>query len=200
MSDGAVAGPLSERFGEDLQVLPESCGICAVRVRPGALLDVARWLKDHGFAMLLDIGGVDYLGRRSRSERFEVVYHFLDLEGRRRVRVHVRVDEATPEVDSLTPLWPAADWAEREVFDLFGIVFRGHPRLERILLPKEWQGHPLRKDYPLRGPERSREAQALRSRFAPPRLRAAEGRRAEDGGAGAGNGRSRVRGAGDGQA
>ena len=123
--------------------------------------------------MLLDLGGVDYLGR---EPRFDVVYHLLALPARvatvaevgtpRRLRVLVGVPAEGPELPSATALWPSADWAEREVFDLFGIVFTGHPDLRRIQMPYDWTGHPLRKDYPLRGPAREatpRPAFALKS-------------------------------------
>jgi len=111
--------------------------------------------------MLLDIGGVDYLGR---EPRFDVVYHLLALPIKaatvaevatpRRVRVLVGVPEDDPALPTATNLWPSADWAEREVFDLFGITFTGHPAMRRIQMPHDWVGHPLRKDYPLRGPAR----------------------------------------------
>ena len=109
--------------------------------------------------MLLDIGGVDYLGR---EPRYDVVYHLLALPAKaasvadvgtpRRVRVLVGVPADAPNVPSVSDLWPSADWAEREIFDLFGIVFDGHPNLRRVQMPDDWEGHPLRKDYPLRGP------------------------------------------------
>jgi NADH-quinone oxidoreductase subunit C len=144
-----------------------------VRVAPGDLLARLTALRNEGFTMLLDLGGVDYLGR---EPRFDVVYHLLALPARvatvaevgtpRRLRVLVGVPAEGPELPSATALWPSADWAEREVFDLFGIVFTGHPDLRRIQMPYDWTGHPLRKDYPLRGPAREatpRPAFALKS-------------------------------------
>ncbi|HEX6972045.1 MAG TPA: NADH-quinone oxidoreductase subunit C, partial [Limnochordia bacterium] len=95
-----------------------------------------------------------------RVPRFEVVYHFLALPAHRRVRLRVPVPEEHPIVPTISHLWPSANWAEREVYDLFGIRFEGHPNLQRIVLPADWQGHPLRKDYPLRGP-RAAEAEKL---------------------------------------
>ncbi|MBI1953404.1 MAG: NADH-quinone oxidoreductase subunit C [Candidatus Omnitrophica bacterium] len=83
------------------------------------------------------------------GERFEVVYHFFSWPLKHRLRLKVPVGEALPEVDSLTPLWAAANWFEREVWDMFGIRFRGHPNLKRILMYEEFAGHPLRKDYPV---------------------------------------------------
>lgn len=165
-----TVGRLAERFGDAVEPLPASLDVPVVKVRPDALRDVARFLKDDGYAMLLDVGGVDYLGRRPPQERFEVVYHFLDVRGLRRIRVRVPLPEAEPVVPTLSDLWPSANWAEREVFDLFGIRFEGHPDLRRILMPDDWEGHPLRKDYPLRGPRQSGTPQALRQRFFPLRL------------------------------
>jgi NADH-quinone oxidoreductase subunit C len=86
---------------------------------------------------------------RATQDRFEVVYHFFSLPLTHRIRVKVPVPEDQPEVDSLTSLWPAADWFEREVWDMFGIRFRGHPNLKRILMYESFEGHPLRKDYPV---------------------------------------------------
>jgi NADH-quinone oxidoreductase subunit C len=128
-----------------------------LRTTPDALRDELRALQRDGFRMLLDIGGVDYL---ERDPRFDVVYHLLRLElngaQAARVRVLCGVPGSNPLVPSVTDLWPAADWAEREVYDLFGISFSGHPDLRRIQMPIDWEGHPLRKDYPLRGPARER--------------------------------------------
>jgi NADH-quinone oxidoreductase subunit C len=119
-------------------------------------------LKNDGYAMLLDLGAVDYGGR---SPRFDVVYHLLGLlpkpaacteigtPPRRRILCGVEDGQPLPTVSDL---WKSADWAEREVYDLFGIVFEGHPDLRRIQMPNDWEGYPLRKDYPMRGPARER--------------------------------------------
>lgn len=96
---------------------------------------------------LVDVLGVDYY---KETPRFEVVYHFYSIQRKRRVRVKVRAAEGE-QVPSITSLWPAADWPEREVYDMYGIVFEGHPNLKRIYLAHDWEGHPLRKDYPLKG-------------------------------------------------
>jgi NADH-quinone oxidoreductase subunit C len=143
------------------------------RIAPGELFAKLTALRAEGFSLLLDIGGVDYL---AREPRFDVVYHLLALPANpatvaeigtpRRLRVLVGVPAEEPELPSATGLWPSADWAEREIFDLFGITFTGHPDLRRIQLPYDWTGHPLRKDYPLRGPSREatpRPAFALKS-------------------------------------
>lgn len=115
------------------------------------LLDVMRHLRDAPdarFTFCSDVTATDW---PPRAERFDVIYCLYSIPLRHRVRVKVRVAEGTP-VASMVPLWPAAGWLEREVFDLFGIVFEGHPDLRRILMPDEWQGYPQRKDYPLEGP------------------------------------------------
>jgi len=131
-----------------------------VRVAPDDLRATLTALRAAGGAMLLDLGAVDYLGR---TPRFDVAYHVLALAPRiatvseigtpKRTRVLVALDEGEP-LPSIVDLWPNADWCEREVFDLFGITFVGHPDLKRIQMPYAWEGHPLRKDYPLRGPAR----------------------------------------------
>jgi NADH-quinone oxidoreductase subunit C len=143
-------------------------------------------LRAEGCSMLLDIGAVDYL---ERVPRFDVVYHLLAIPLKaasvaevgvpRRVRVLVglALGETLP---TLTDLWPNADWPEREIYDLFGLHFDGHPNLRRIQMPEDWEGHPLRKDYPLRGPAREatpRPAFALKSNVpagAPPAGKVAE--------------------------
>lgn len=114
------------------------------------LMPVIRWLKDSaGYDFLVDITAVDYLGR---DLRFEVIYHLRSMATTHRLRVKVQLAELEegipPEVDSLVALWPGANWLEREVWDLYGIKFKNHPDLRRILLYEEFQGHPLRKDYP----------------------------------------------------
>jgi len=110
--------------------------------------DVARELRARGFRLLLDITAVDRMGERPR---FEVVYHLYHLELSDWLRLKVRVDSERPELPSVTGIFPAANWPERECYDMFGIRFTGHPDLRRILMPDDWEGHPLRKDYPLPG-------------------------------------------------
>jgi len=100
------------------------------------------------FNYLSDITCVDWY---PSEPRFEVIYHLLSISKKERVRVKVRLDSASLAVDSLTSLWPGANYFEREVFDLFGIRFNGHPYLRRLLMPEDWEGHPLRKDYPVEG-------------------------------------------------
>ena len=108
-------------------------------------------LRDHPdfpFNFLSDVTCVD---RYPSEPRFEVVYHLLSIQKKDRVRLKVRLDGSRPVIESVTAVWPAANYFEREVFDLFGIRFTGHPYLRRIQMPEDWEGHPLRKDYPVEG-------------------------------------------------
>ena len=115
-------------------------------------------LRSEGFEMCVDLTAVDYLTHPGRSispdvasqttlERFELVVNLLSLSQRRRVRLRIQVSESDPVVDSAFDVYPGTEAMEREVFDMFGIKFNGHPDLTRILMPEDWQGHPLRKDY-----------------------------------------------------
>ncbi len=117
-------------------------------------LDLVKALADDGYAMCVDVTAVDYLRFMERAlpdgvapERFEVVVNLLDLERRRRLRLRVQVPESDATLTSLFDIHPGTEAMEREVFDMFGIAFEGHPDLTRILMPEDWIGHPLRKDY-----------------------------------------------------
>jgi NADH-quinone oxidoreductase subunit C len=123
-------------------------GDATAQVDPGRILDVLRFLRDDPdleFDMLMDVTAVDYLGQ---EPRFELVYHLYASTVHHRVRIKARVSEADAEIDSAVSLWPSANWLEREVYDMYGIRFRDHPDLRRLLLYDEFEGHPLRKDYP----------------------------------------------------
>jgi NADH-quinone oxidoreductase subunit C len=123
-------------------------GDATAQIEPASLEGVMRFLRDEPgleFEMLTDLTAVDWLGQ---EPRFELVYHLYSVARNHRVRIKARVPESAAEIVSLTPLWASADWMEREVWDLYGIRFRGHPDLRRILLYEEFEGHPLRKDYP----------------------------------------------------
>jgi NADH-quinone oxidoreductase subunit C len=117
------------------------------------LLKVLETLKSRlGFAFLSELGGVDYLGYPNWSRaRYEVHYVLRNLDSFECLIVKTGTDDPKPTLPTVTPLWPGADWMEREVFDMYGIVFEGHPDLRRILMPDEFAAFPLRKDYPLRG-------------------------------------------------
>ena len=117
-------------------------------------LATVKELADEGYVLCSDLTGVDYLEHMSRPlpddvapERFEVVVNLIDLRNRRRVRLRVQIPESDPVVDSLFDVHPGTEAMERETYDMFGIEFDGHPDLTRILMPEDWEGHPLRKDY-----------------------------------------------------
>lgn len=132
----------------------ESCGQAVVFPGRDQYLPLMKTLVDEGFVMCVDVTAVDYLGHASRAlpegiapERFEVVVNLLAMERRERLRVRVQVPEGDASLPTLFDLWPGTEALEREVYDMFGIVFDGHPDLTRILMPEDWDGHPLRKDY-----------------------------------------------------
>jgi NADH-quinone oxidoreductase subunit C len=112
------------------------------------LLEALNLLRSSGYSVLADVTAVDWF---PSEPRFEVVYSLLSYKLRERIRIKVKVSGADPYVESVSAIWPGASPFEREVFDLFGIRFQGHPDLRRILLPDDWEGHPLRKDYPVEG-------------------------------------------------
>jgi NADH-quinone oxidoreductase subunit C len=139
---------LREKFPEGVLDVQMPQGDATALIRPPFLVQAIDFLRKDPrllFNALVDITAVDY---QERKPRFDVVYHLLSLSFNRRLRIKVAVEENEP-VDSLTPFWGSANWLEREVWDMFGIRFNGHPDLKRILLYEEFQGHPLRKDYPI---------------------------------------------------
>jgi NADH-quinone oxidoreductase subunit C len=149
--------PRVDRLRDELPeaILSEHCdlGDLTVTVAADHLTRVLGFLREEpalDFDMLMDLTAVDHSQRRDgpREPRFEVVYHLYSISHKHRLRVKVAVGEDDCEVDSSVSIWPAANWMEREVFDLYGIGFRNHPDLRRILLYEEFEGHPLRKDYP----------------------------------------------------
>lgn len=147
-----VVEALLERFGDGVEGEGEDrAGTPIVRVVADALLDVMTWLRDDGttgFDFLSSLTAVDW---PERSPRFDVVYNLYSIDGGHRLTVKVGCPEGQG-VPSVTDLWRTADWHEREAYDLYGVEFLGHPGLERIFLPEDWEGYPLRKDYPLEGP------------------------------------------------
>ena len=146
---------VQEQFAPEIIETHAFRGDETVVIRPGALRAVAQFLKNTpelDFNFLMDVSAVDYLffagGRIQKEFRFEVVYHFFSLKYNHRLRLKVPVDEKNLQVDTLSDLWPSANWYEREVWDMFGIRFVNHPNLKRILMYEEFEGHALRKDYP----------------------------------------------------
>lgn len=141
-----LATSLQERFPEASIEALSYLGQNFFVLPPESFLPVAGYLKsESGFDMLADLTAVDY---PKREKRFEVIYQLYSFPRNERIRLKISLGEEE-SVESATPLWSAANWLEREVFDMFGIRFANHPNLKRILLPEEWQGHPLRKDYGL---------------------------------------------------
>lgn len=150
MTDPSLLERLREKFPDDVIRTHAFRGDETAVIRPEGFLAVVGWLREapgFRFDFLMDLTALDHLGK---EPRFEVVYHFYSLPLNQRIRLKVPLGEKDPMVDSLIGEYAAADWFEREVFDMFGIRFRGHPNLRRILLYEGFQGHPLRKDYPLR--------------------------------------------------
>lgn len=132
----------------------ESCGQTVVFPTREQYVDLIKKLADDGYSMIIDLCGVDYLDYMDRplpdgivAERFEVVVNLLDITHRRRIRLRVQVPEAEPTIPTLFDIHPGAEAYERETYDMFGVVFTEHPDMTRILMPEDWVGHPLRKDY-----------------------------------------------------
>lgn len=141
---------LRERLGAKLADAVVAFGELTVTVEPADIVDVLTFLRDDAqcqFVSFIDISGADY---PARPRRFDVLYHLLSPRQNLRIRVKVQTDEDTP-VPSATQVYPGAEWFERETFDLYGILFSGHPELRRILTDYGFEGHPLRKDFPVTG-------------------------------------------------
>ena len=149
MEKKKIIEDLQQKFPDSILSATEQFGDDIVLIRKEALLDIIDFLKgDHyAFTMLLDLTCVDYLGE---AERYEMVYHLFSLANKIRLRLKVRLTERNLRIDSLTPIFKNANWLEREAFDMFGVSFVGHPYLRRLFMYEGFEGHPLRKDYPLR--------------------------------------------------
>lgn len=138
---------LKNKFPAAVEAIETQLGETTVTLKKEGLSQACEFLKqEKGFDYLSDLTGLD-LGKEA-NPRFAVVYHLINIKTHQRLRLKVRTADA---VDSVTPVWKAANWFEREVFDLLGIVFNNHPDLTRIYMPETFTGYPLRKDYPLRG-------------------------------------------------
>ncbi len=154
----ALAADLSQRFGGALRLVPQSSDIPTFETSTGRLKEVLRYLKTEArprFRRLDDLTAVDESARRhpTANADFSLVYHLLSFEPADRVRLKVPLRGEAPHSPTVTDIWPSANWYEREVFDLMGVRFDGHPNLRRLLMPHDWQGHPLRKSYPGRATE-----------------------------------------------
>ena len=152
MTHDEIFAKLRDRFGADAFTASEFRDNKRVVVPAGRAYAVLEFLKNEcGFDMLVDVAGIDYLRYPDAADRYGVVYALLDTGSGTRLFVKTFVNDPDPALPSAYPLWKGADWMEREVYDLYGVVFEGHPDLRRILMPDEFTAHPLRKDYPLRG-------------------------------------------------
>jgi NADH-quinone oxidoreductase subunit C len=148
----AVIDRLHEQLGADAFSVTQFRDNTRLHASPQRVYALLRALKDeHGFDMLVDLTAVDYLHYPDAVDRFGVVYALLNVETGERLYVKTMLNEPSLVLPSVFSLWKGADWMEREVFDMYGIRFEGHPDLRRILMPDEFAAYPLRKDYPLRG-------------------------------------------------
>lgn len=142
---------LKAAFPDAIESVQEFRGETTIRIKPGAIVDVCTFLKnepDCPFDYLVDVCGAD---NYTPENRFDVIYNIYSLKTKIRLRLKTSAGEHDPHVPSVTAIWPGADWPERETFDMFGIVFDGHPDLRRIYMPEEYSHYPLRKDFPLMG-------------------------------------------------
>ncbi len=149
LKENAIAAAVAARFPDAIAGGHADHAEPTLWINPASIVAVCGFLKEEqGFVRLSGITAVDWL---PADPRFEVVYFLHSLEKKVRFRLKCWLPESACEIDSVTGVWRAANWYEREVFDMFGIAFRGHPDLRRILMPTDWEGNPLRKDYPVHG-------------------------------------------------
>lgn len=152
MSEHAAVAKLKEKFSSEVLEVKEFRGETTVTVKKEQIVAICTFLKNElGYNLLSDLCGVDYLGQ---APRFQVVYNIYNLSTKDRLRIKAVVEESDAKIDTVTGVWSTSNWLERECWDLMGIVFNNHPDQRRILLPDDWEGHPLRKDYPVQGPDR----------------------------------------------
>ena len=149
MSEHAAVAKLKGKFPDSVLGIVEFRGETTINLKKDNIVAVCSFMKkDLGYNYLSDLCGVDYLGQ---SPRFAVVYNIYNIATKDRLRLKVFVEEADATVDTVSGVWGTANWHERECWDLMGISFNNHPDLRRILMAADWEGHPLRKDYPLQG-------------------------------------------------
>lgn len=143
---------LKEKFAASIIEVKEFRGEVTVTVNKQDIVAICRFLKESlQYNLLTDVTAVDYLGK---EPRFMAVYNLYSIPNKDRLRLKAPIAESDCTIDTVSTLWNSANWLERECYDLFGIVFTNHPDLRRILMTDDWVGHPLRKDYPLQGPDR----------------------------------------------
>jgi len=149
-----IAEKIKEKFADQVVEVVEFRDQVSVIVKRDQILSILKFLHDDPLLSLnhlQDLTAVDY--SKKKEIRFEVVYNLYSIRHRHKVRIRAQVPENDTKIDSVVPIWSGANWHERECYDMFGITFTGHPDLRRILMPEDWEGFPLRKDYPLKGPE-----------------------------------------------
>jgi len=149
-----IAEKVKEKFPDQVVDVAEFRDQVSVIVKKEQIIPILKYLHDDPLLSLdhlQDLTAVDYL--KKKDVRFEVVYNLYSTRFRHHIRIRAQVPENDTKISSVVPIWAGADWHERECYDMFGVVFDGHPDLRRILMPEDWEGHPLRKDYPLQGPE-----------------------------------------------
>lgn len=152
MSVQVAVDKLKAKFGETVLAVSEFRGETTVVVKKEEIVAVCAFLKGElGFNFLTDLCSIDYLGQ---APRFIVVYQLYNIGTHKRLRIKAAVEESDARIDTVSGVWATANWLERECYDLMGIVFNNHPDPRRILMPDDWIGHPLRKDYPVQGPDR----------------------------------------------
>ncbi|AEH45487.1 NADH (or F420H2) dehydrogenase, subunit C [Thermodesulfatator indicus DSM 15286] len=141
---------LKENFPDEIIEEGESAGQPYVVVKKEKIVEILRFLHDKPellFDHLADLTAVDWF--KKKTPRFEIVYNLFSIRYKQFLRVKAQVSEEDPQIDSVTSIWKVANWFEREVYDMFGITFKGHPDLRRLIMPEDWQGYPLRKEHPL---------------------------------------------------
>lgn len=152
MSDLAIVEKLKAKFSSEIVGVVEFRGETTVTVKKDKIVDICTFMRDTGgFNFLCDLCSVDYLGQ---SPRFMIVYNLYNITTKKRIRLKAPVEEQDARIDTVSVVWGTANWMERECWDLMGIDFIGHPDQRRILMPADWEGYPLRKDYPVQGPDR----------------------------------------------
>jgi NADH-quinone oxidoreductase subunit C len=138
---------LAAQFGDKILLTSTRLGEATATVDPKSILDIMLWLRDEEkFVLCSDVTAHDCHGE---EPRFWVVYHLTNVERPDRLRIKAGLPEKKPVIESVVPIWPGANFFEREVYDLFGVIFQNHPNLKRIMMPQDWEGHPLRKDFPV---------------------------------------------------
>jgi NADH-quinone oxidoreductase subunit C len=163
--DNQISTKLREKFPDSVVEASEFRGELTIVIRKEDIIPICRFLRDDPgllFNYLSDLTAVD---RLEREPRFDVIYHLYSIKKSHRVRLKIKLGEGE-STESVTPVWSGANWFEREVFDMFGIKFDNHPDLRRILMPEDWEGHPLRKDFPLN----QEEVQFSHNRNRPPKI------------------------------